>query len=401
MVGWRITLWAAIVVVALLFLYAVRSILAPFVLAFLISFLLDPTIRRLRMRGYSRPVSVLMVFFVFFGVLTALGLWLTPVIGTQLTAFRDRIESFSTQLAQESRQANFFVRWTPTAQLQPPREQSQIDAIYNQVSPLLARFNIASNKQEFIDKYIKPNERQLTQTAQGFFNSLIGVIGAVASQLMLLIFTPIFALLILLDMDRFKKRSASWIPPSIRAGALDLLSDIGEVFIKYMRGVTIVVFWYIVVAGIILSVLGAPYAILLAVLFSLVYLLPMLGPILNAILLFAITAFSGVKANMLLSFDNSMVFAAVITLIFFIAMFFFDQAVYAKVVGSAVGLHPVASFFCIFAGAALFGAVGMLLAFPLAGSIKVVLDRLLRVTSSKEGSLALPSVPLRHRASQG
>jgi hypothetical protein len=54
----------------------------------------------------------------------------------------------------------------------------------------------------------------------------------------------------------------------------------------------------------------------------------------------------------------------------------------------AVGLHPVASFFCIFAGAALFEAIGMLLAFPLAGSIKVILDRLLRVTSSKKALLA-------------
>src|SRR5688500_3513530 len=126
MVGWRITLWAAIVVVALLFLYAVRSILAPFVLAFLVSFLLDPTIRRLRMRGYSRGVAVGMVFVVFFGVLTMLGMWLTPVISSQLTTFRDRIESFSTELAAESHQANFFVRWTPTAQLQPPREESQI-----------------------------------------------------------------------------------------------------------------------------------------------------------------------------------------------------------------------------------------------------------------------------------
>jgi predicted PurR-regulated permease PerM len=400
MVGWRITLWAALVLVALLFLYAVRSILAPFVLAFLISALLDPTIRRLRMRGYSRLMSVGMVFVAFFGLITLIGVWLTPVIAEQLTTFRDRIETFSSELAAESQEGNYFVRWTPEAQLQPKKDRSQLDMLYDQASPFLTRFNIASSKQEFFERYIKPHQEQLTQSAQGFFNSLIGVLGAIASQLMLLIFTPIFALLILMDMDRFKKRSASWIPPAIRAGALDLLSDIGDVFIKYMRGVSIVVFWYVVVAGILLTALGAPYAILLAVLFSLIYLLPMAGPVLNLILLIIITGFSGQNSNMLVSFPSSWVFGIVIGIIYFVAMFFFDQLVYARVVGGAVGLHPVASFFCIFAGAALFGAVGMLLAFPLAGSIKVILDRLLRVTSSKEGTLSLPSVPLRHRPSQ-
>src|SRR5688572_6776430 len=118
MVGWRITLWAAIVVVALLFLYAVRSILAPFLLAFLISGLLDPTIKRLRMRGWSRGLAVWTVFGTFFGILIALGVYLTPMMSGQLTAFRDRIEGFSNQLAAETHEENFFIRWNPVAQVQ-------------------------------------------------------------------------------------------------------------------------------------------------------------------------------------------------------------------------------------------------------------------------------------------
>jgi predicted PurR-regulated permease PerM len=53
--------------------------------------------------------------------------------------------------------------------------------------------------------------------------------------------------------------------------------------------------------------------------------------------------------------------------------------------------------FVIFSGGALFGLPGMILAFPVAGSIKVLLDRVIRFTNKTDGELILPEVPLRHR----
>ena len=54
--------------------------------------------------------------------------------------------------------------------------------------------------------------------------------------------------------------------------------------------------------------------------------------------------------------------------------------------------------FVIFSGGALFGLVGMIIAFPLAGSVKVILDRLIRITSANQEVLSLPSIPIRHRS---
>ena len=60
-------------------------------------------------------------------------------------------------------------------------------------------------------------------------------------------------------------------------------------------------------------------------------------------------------------------------------------------------------FFAIggYAAAILFAYFGIspFIAFPLAGSIKVILDRLIKVTSVQADTLALPAVPLRHRSS--
>ena len=73
------------------------------------------------------------------------------------------------------------------------------------------------------------------------------------------------------------------------------------------------------------------------------------------------------------------------------------MAIYPKFVGKAVGLDPIVSMFVIFCGGALFGLPGMILAFPVAGCVKVIMDRLLKVTNQVTVELSLPEKPLRHR----
>jgi len=226
----------------------------------------------------------------------------------------------------------------------------------------------------------------------------LGFVSGFGSKAILLLFAPIFLVLILLDLERLKRRTVSWIPPSIRTETVDLVRDILDVFSRYLRGVATVLFWYVIVAGILLTLLGAPYSILLAILFALIYLIPYIGPIVNVALLVLVTGLSGKTGNLLFSVPSAWTFAAIIAAVFFITMTLFDQLVYTRVVGRSVGLNPVVSFFVVFSGATLFGPIGMILAFPVAGSVKIILDRLLQITSVDQSALNLPSIPLRHRA---
>ena len=51
-----------------------------------------------------------------------------------------------------------------------------------------------------------------------------------------------------------------------------------------------------------------------------------------------------------------------------------DQLVGPLVLGRAAKVHPVVIIFSFLAGAVLFGAIGLLLAVPVAASIKIVLS---------------------------
>lgn len=397
MAGWRIFLWATIVVVALLFLYLVRSVLLPFIIAILVSILLDPAIRKLRIRGYPRPVAVSIVFVVFFGFLTALGIWLAPTVGQQLGNVRSNLENLGRQFAEVEPRQNYYLRWNPAYVAQGPVKPNPVDQILTDLAPTLERVGLPSTRKELVEKYVTPNQKEIGQRIQHFFAGFLGIASSAVSQIMFLLLTPLLIFMILVDLERLKRRGASWIPPSIRAETVQMLGDIGQVFVKYIQGVTNAVLLYMAGSAVVLTLLGAPYSILLGILFGAIYLIPYIGPLISWAVLFFVVGLSGKDNVLFFQLSSSWAAATVLVVIFLVFDRGFDTFVFPRIMGKAVGLHPVVSMFVIFSGAALFGLVGMIIAFPLAGAVKVVLDRLIRVTSTPTEGLDLPAIPLRHR----
>lgn len=396
--GWRIALWAALVGVALAFLYLVRTILLPFVAALVISVLLDPTVKKLRMRGYPRWLAIGLVFVAFFGVLAGLGSWLAPVVGNQIASFQVLLEDFTKQIGSTSPRDNFYLRWNPVVQAMPPEEPSPVDKIIRDAGPTLSRLGLPSTKKGIVETYVVPHKNEIAAYVEGFFKGAFGLIPNLLAMLLYAIITPLLVVYMLVDMDRLKRRGATWIPPQIRAETLDLFKSIGQVFENYLRGVTIAVLLYMGGAAVILTVLGAPYSVLLGMLFGALYLIPYIGPLLSWIILYFVVGLSGDTSVLAFHFGSSWAAAAATLAVYMVFDRSFDMFVYPRIVGRSVGLNPIVSMFVVFSGGALFGIAGMLFAFPLAGAVKVVLDRLIRVTSKQVEGLDLPAVPMRHRA---
>jgi predicted PurR-regulated permease PerM len=399
MANWRIFLWAAIVLAALGFLYAVRSILMPFVLGWVIAILLEPVVRKLRLRGWSRGLSVAAITAGFFIVMTGVLALTVPKLASQGREMQSRVQVLADAAAAESRSSNHFTRWSPVVRAEPPGPLGMVDKMLDQVAPIMGRFGLPSSRRAIMEQYIEPQQEEIANSAAGFFNSFVKMIGDAASQLMLLVLVPLLVFLFLLDMERIQLQTASWIPPSLRAGTLSIASEIGTVFKKFLRGVTINVSIYMVVMAILLSICGVPYALILAIISGVFYLIPMIGPWLSAPIIIMVVGMSGKTDGLFMSFSNSWTFALVVTTIFLLVTATYDTLVNPRVVGKSVDLNPLISMFVVFAGSALFGLAGMLLAFPVAGSVKVTLGRLMKLTNQplQDGS-GLPAVPVRHRA---
>lgn len=394
--GWRISLWVAVVLAAIGFLYLVRGILLPFVVAFVIASLLEPLIHKLRLRGFSRKWAVLTVVLPIYLAAIAGIVLLIPRVTTQIFNLNTRVDEFANSLAQASEKDSYFLRWNPEIQVE---EENGIDGTIDrflQQLPL-SKLGLPSSRREIVQRYIAPRRPQIAAAVKQGFESFFGFLAGFAHNLLGLIVVFIVPWALLLEMEEMKRRAPRYIPPAIRASTIGLLTDIGHVFTKYLRGVATVMLLYAAAASILLTLLGVPYSILLGVLFAALYMIPLLGNLLVYLIVFSTVGLTGTSGTFFMHMASPWTYAIVVTLIYIVMGVIFDQLLYPTLVGSAVGLNTVTSIFVIFSGGALFGLVGMIIAFPLAGAVKIILDRLLRLTSSSAEQLSLPALPLRHR----
>ncbi len=437
--------------IAALFLYVVRSVLLPFVIAIFVAALLDPLIRKLRMKGLSRAAAVWVVFLAFFFTFGLIAAFAAPKVVQQVRDIRSSATTFLYDTVLPGRLVRFlgdsriskrlddagipnetkpFMAWMADrgkteehrrffidfrdelAQYDLPQTETQfidqknalarpgfLDSLLENNRELLERANLPTNAEDAEKRF--QVRSKLENFVQGFVNSALGgavtIVNYLLSSLFLLILTPIITICMLFEYDRAKRRFVTWIPPSIRPGATDFLSDIGDVLSSYFRGLITSLALYTTLMALLFFVLGVPYALFLALLCGVFYLIPYFGNIINMGLLLLTVVSSGKMGVGPIHFGSAGTFAVFCVGVFFIVGLLYDQLVHPRIIGKAVGLSPVTSFFVVLCGYAVLGLAGMLFAFPIAGMIKVLLDRLIRYTTTTDGAdIRLPRVPSRH-----
>ncbi len=381
---------------ALLFLYLVRGILPPFIIAFVIAALLEPSIRKLRLRGFSRKTAVLTVFLLFFGLVTGIGIIIGPHIAAQVVDLQSSVATITQNVEKANANDNFFMRWNPVVQAQAEQKTGSVDRALLPFRNTLSRLGLPTTESGLVQHFVDPFRKDIAPLLSRGVGSFLGILLSLPAYILQLVLIPILAFMMLMDMEELKRRGPKYIPPALRVSTMRLFEDIGEVFTKYLRGVAQVTLLYMTISTIIFVLMGVPYAILVAIGFSALYLIPYIGNIIAYVVLFLLIGLSG-STGYFWHFSSPWGYAVLVTGMFVAMAMTFDHVIYPQIVGSSVGLNGIISLFVILSGAALFGLPGMILAYPLAGSLKVILDRLLKVTSTSVEQLSLPPTPLRHR----
>lgn len=398
MKSWRIFLWVAVVVVTLWFLWSVRGVLLPFVLAWLTAVLLEPVILKLKKLGLPRPAAVMLISLLFFGSILGIGLVIGPRIGKQINDVRSSVQSLAQRLAEESADDNPFVRWNPSVIAKPAGPLGAVDSTLATYRGTLDQVGLPSTRRAFTAQFVDPYRENISQSLQKAFNGFVALLGGMFSQVVLLAFTPLFAMFLMMDLEMFRARFGNWIPPAIRREVMNFLEDVGDVFQNYLRGVMVNISLYMTVQALMLALLGVPYSYLLAFIAGCLYLIPNLGGLISALIIVVATGTSGVRSNFFMELPNSWWFAGIVMICFTVITTTWDIGITPRVVGKAVKLHPFVGMFVVFCGGALFGILGMMLAYPVAGVVKIILERVLNYTNKPVGKgSGLPAVPLRHK----
>jgi predicted PurR-regulated permease PerM len=325
--GWPI---AAALAVLFLYFYYVRVVLLPFVLAGALGFILTPLVEKLHRviaRG-PRWLAATAVYILFLVAIAALGYWLIPALAEDVT-----------EIAREA----------------PKTLQDVLGYIApgGKLMIIGAPMNTDSLTQGILER------------ARAYLLSGAGL--ALASGAIATIFGGFLTLVLLayfLISGPAVRRGLIWlVPPEYRDQLHQMTRGVTPMLRRYFVGLLIVVTYTttmsLIFFGAIFRISHAPF---LSILVGVLELVPVFGPMLSmSLVIFA--AFQEATIGLTIGL---IVFVVVLRLSI-------DQIVGPLVLGQAAYVHPIVVIFAFLTGAVFLGVLGLLLAVPVAATIKIVL----------------------------
>jgi len=318
-------------VVLAIFLYFIKLILLPFVLAGIVAYILTPVLDWAAKRsGLPRVLLAVALFLLLFGLMT-----LVFVFAGQ-------------RLLVEARGI--------AGDLQGIIENFTRQAIGDQPVTL---FGSTLDAHEIAQGALNRLRDWAAHTDQ------IGVLTEFSLAFVMGAFLTTVLLLYFLVSGRQIARGIFWIvPPHRRPLVARIWTRLDPVLLRYFIGVLGVIVYATIAAYVGLGViLGINHAIFLALLTGVMEIVPVVGPTSAAILagLVSLRTASGII--------NILEYAAYATLL----RLSIDQIVGPIVLGRAAHVHPVLIIFCFLAGGIVLGIPGVILAVPVALVVKSTL----------------------------
>lgn len=185
----------------------------------------------------------------------------------------------------------------------------------------------------------------------------LGFASATAAILFNTTLVLIIAFLMLMDGESLWRRFTGALSEELRSEAELLHQSADRSFGGFVRGSLLLGLFYGVVTLLYLVPLGVPFAGVLALVAGLAVIIPFFGPIIAMVPVVAIT---------LLGAPSQLLWVLVITLILQQVTL---NLLGPRILGTAVGIHPIFVFLALLLGSRIAGFWGVLLAMPIAGVI--------------------------------
>ena len=314
---------------------------APFFVAFLLAFMLNPLMARLEKRGLSRVCSVVVTSLLFLAVF-AVGVFLVlPQFVTQGADFVSSIPAYARAL------------------------EKGIDNFLVGQKALLQRVSLPTSIAELIKRF--PDEMRQFSTAA--LNVMSHFVLAVVSKVTWLVVVPLVTVWLLINWNAQREAIYRQISDVHRERFVRVTQCIAGVLNSYVRGTIVVAVLYGVVTTVILGLIfRMPYALILGLIAGLVSPIPYVG----SIIILLSTGIVAYATNPSLGYVVAVISAMVVQ-----NNILFDNLVAPRVLGGAVGLNLPWSLFALMLGGSMFGIAGMLIAVPVGATIRVIILELM------------------------
>ena len=196
-------------------------------------------------------------------------------------------------------------------------------------------------------------------------NLLTGAAGSVTSTLIFVGLLPIYIYLILFYKNLLVRFVFLWFPEENHAKVREAMLETKVIIKSYLLGLLIQITYITVLLGGILLLIGIKHALLIAVIFAFLNLIPYVGALIGNVIGVLLT---------LTSSDELWPILAVLGTIAFV-QFLDNNILMPRIVGSKVKINALAAILGVFIGGSIGGISGMFLSLPLIAIVKVTFDR--------------------------
>ena len=220
-----------------------------------------------------------------------------------------------------------------------------------------------------INKAISTIEDQANAFALSLAANLVSIVTLVGEAVVNTLLVVVLSFYLAMDGNRLRKALMNVAPKQSMPHVILFQDALNRVVGNYIRGQLTLAAIIGVLAGVGCYFLGlSNFALIIGVLAFLFETIPMVGP--------ALASIPAILISLLLPDPFPRTYAIVI---YFIVIQVFESNILGpRIVGHAVGLHPVVSILALIVGVQLFGAFGALLATPVLAAVWVVVASIYR-----------------------
>ncbi len=310
-----------------------KAILIPFLISAFITYLLHPIIEKLHRTGVPRSISILIIYFLFFGLI-GYGFYRgVPVLITQL---RDLSENFP--------------QFTLTYNM-------WIDSIHDQTDSWPIGIH------DRIDDLFAKTEEWVAITIEKVINSLKSLF----DYMLLIAIIPFLVFYMLKDYDQIKRAGWYMTPRKWRSETIQFLKDIDRSLGNYIRGQLFVCLIIGTLAFISLWFFHVKYPLILGLLIGATNIIPYFGPVIGAVPALIIAATMSTKT-------------VIVVIVIILSLQFIEGNILGPlIVGKSLHMHPIIIMLALLAGGEIGGVVGLMLAVPVIVILKVMIIHMVQL----------------------
>lgn len=178
------------------------------------------------------------------------------------------------------------------------------------------------------------------------------------------VLTLVYLFFLLLYRNKVKRSVLKFFTKANRKEAQEVMNHSIELALNFIVGRVILIVFLAVIYSIGLSVSGIENAILISVIAAILSLVPFIGNIIGYGLSLVMAVFAGAELWGIVG----------VSITFGLAQFIESYILEPYVVGSKVEVNPLVTIVVVILGGAIWGIVGMILSIPIVGICKIIFD---------------------------